>query len=224
MSLSRFTIERVLSPLVSLEKEQQTQIDSFFNYEMTVILSSNLKGRVWGIFDDFINTTSGRPPITSETSPYDFETYLNCKYFPNNFAKNYLPTIKKGMTVKEIISAKFKVNWQPWARLQSGTAAAFIFTGAVIAIFYSNKILMALSFFFSTLILALEYPLVIVPLLSTNFYVRGIFYLLVAAQGMILAPTHTGSLCLICAGITYIIAASNGENGIPKANDKKGRK
>ncbi|KAJ3077734.1 hypothetical protein HK102_005005 [Quaeritorhiza haematococci] len=69
----------------------------------------------------------------------------------------------------------------------------------------------------------LEYP--IFPFnklgpISTNFYLRGIMYLLFVIPTMIQAPTMTGGMCLLCAAATYLRAAVNGEEYKPPA--KKG--
>jgi hypothetical protein len=106
---------------------------------------------------------------------------------------------------------KFKFNWQPWARLQSLTAATFILIGSLIEFLYPNKILMAVHLVTALLIIALEYPFINL----TNYYAKALLYILVAGGAMLQAPTHTGGLCLVCAAVTYGRAAYNGENGNP---------
>ena len=118
--------------------------------------------------------------------------------------------------------SKFNFKWQPWASLQAFSSAFFIFIGAVISIWYPSKIFMIIAFFTSTLVLLMEYPILTIPFLSTNYYARGAMLLVFAAAGMLQAPTHTGALCMLCAGLTYIRAAVNGENG--EAKDEKGGK
>lgn len=109
--------------------------------------------------------------------------------------------------------SKFNFKWEPWARLQAGTSAFFVFVGALISIIYPNKVLMAISFATSTLVMLMEYPVLKIPLLSTNYYIKGTMLLSFAASGMLQAATHTGSLCMVCAGLTYLRAGLNGENG-----------
>ena len=126
--------------------------------------------------------------------------------------------------MNRIIDEKFKFKWEPWARIQGLSAGVFVFMGALISIFYPMRIFMAISFLTSTIVILLDYPILkTVPLIGTNYWVRGTLYILFAAFGMLQAPTHTGSLCLFCSGLTYLYAAYNGENGLPK-EEKKGKK
>ncbi|KAJ3306944.1 hypothetical protein HDV03_003269 [Kappamyces sp. JEL0829] len=122
----------------------------------------------------------------------------------------------------QIIDKKFKFLWQPWARIQGFSAGVFILMGAIISIFFPQRLYMLISFGVSSLVILMDYPLVTIPFIGTNYWVKGFLYLVFAASGMLQAPTHTGSMCLACSGFTYLVAAYHGENGNPK--EEKGRK
>ena len=126
--------------------------------------------------------------------------------------------------MNKIIDEKFKFKWEPWARIQGFSAGVFVFMGALISIFYPIRLYMIISFSVSVVVMLLDYPILNrIPGFGTNYWFRGILYIVFAASGMLQAPTHTGSLCLFCSGVTYLYAALNGENGVPK-EEKKIRK
>jgi hypothetical protein len=119
-------------------------------------------------------------------------------------------------------------KWHPWARLQTMTAEVFILMGAITLFFYPNSLVTFTAKYgqlgASIAFILLEYQTKFtIPFLWTNFWVKGIILFAQAAAGMLTAPTHTGSLCLFCAAITYFVAARNGENGNP-VEEKKGRR
>ena len=115
----------------------------------------------------------------------------------------------------------FKFLYEPWARLQAQTAALMVLMGALIIVFFPLQrrdpfigqptvIYLGISLVTSTLTIVQEY---FQFNLIKNYIVRGIVYLVFAASGMLVAPTHSGSLCLFFAGFTYLKAGLNGESG-----------
>jgi hypothetical protein len=124
----------------------------------------------------------------------------------------------------------FKFLYEPWARLQSQTAAMMVLIGAIIIFFYPLQrpdpfigvrtvFHLVISLVTSIFTIIQEYFQVKV---IKNYMVRGILYLFFAASGLFIAPTHPGSLCLFFAGFTYLKAGLNGESGYEdKENGKK---
>ena len=49
--------------------------------------------------------------------------------------------------------------------------------------------------------------------LSKNYYLRSFLCFATIVPSMLQAPTTTGGLCMFFAGLTYLKAAWNGENG-----------
>ncbi|KAJ3043749.1 hypothetical protein HDV00_004155 [Rhizophlyctis rosea] len=113
-------------------------------------------------------------------------------------------------------NSKFKFQWQPWARIQALGAGLFILTAGVIGLFFAFPIRYwgLGNIGLGLLILAFEYP--IPPLnklgpLSKSLWFRTVFHLAACAETTFFAPATTGGLCLLCAALTYLKAAFNGE-------------
>jgi hypothetical protein len=105
----------------------------------------------------------------------------------------------------------FKFDWQPWARLQLIGAAQFIFVGALITYFYPQKYyqLALINGGASLFMLVTEY--IKVPLITTNYFFRGLLCMASAGAALLLAPCHPGGFCMIFACLTFWKAAANGE-------------
>ncbi|KAI8902473.1 hypothetical protein BC833DRAFT_573665 [Globomyces pollinis-pini] len=112
----------------------------------------------------------------------------------------------------------FKFMWQPWANLQSWTAGIFLMMGGIIGLFYPKTYLIinSVNLALSVLIVAVEHKIVSIPGMTTNFYLWALILALATGAGMISAPSQPGAFCLACAVLTYIKAATNGEDGNPK--------
>ncbi|KAI9204918.1 uncharacterized protein BJ171DRAFT_459074 [Polychytrium aggregatum] len=105
-------------------------------------------------------------------------------------------------------------EWRHWARLQSYSSGFMILTGGIISLWYPNLIVAIVNICLGLIIMAWEHP--IPPFnklgfVSSNYYLRAVFYAGVVAASMFQAPTMTGGFCLVCAVFTYLRAAINGE-------------
>ncbi|KAI8928836.1 hypothetical protein BC831DRAFT_446753 [Entophlyctis helioformis] len=121
---------------------------------------------------------------------------------------------------------KFAFYYAGWANLQAKYSAYFYIAGALISLWYPNKLLAIANLVIGAFILALEWPLPqlkAMPFLGDNYYFRTLLYLGFVVPGMVQAATHTSALCLACAALTYLRAAVNGEPDPPKpAKDAAG--
>lgn len=127
----------------------------------------------------------------------------------------FQPTFKLPEKLENTLN--FKSSFRPWARIQATSASLLILIGALVLLLayktYTIYSFIMLASSLTTIII--EYPRkrFHIPILSSNCYVKTIMYLVISGIGLINAPTHTGSLCLACAALTYLAAAINGENG-----------
>ncbi|KAH6559894.1 hypothetical protein BASA50_011333 [Batrachochytrium salamandrivorans] len=115
---------------------------------------------------------------------------------------------------------KFTFLWKPWASLQAYYAAIFVMMGAVVSIWYPSQLIAGGNLLTSLIIIALEHPFPYMDKLgfvSNNYYLRALLYAAFVAPGLLQAATHTGSLCLVCAVLTYAWAAICGETGAAAA-------
>jgi hypothetical protein len=122
----------------------------------------------------------------------------------------------------------FKFLYEPWARIQSQTAAVMVLIGAIIIMFYPLQRLDPFIGIRTVIYLAISLSTSIFTIIQEyfqfkvikNYIARGIMYLFFAASGLFIAPTHPGSLCLFFAGFTYLKAGLNGESGYEEDKDK----
>ena len=106
-------------------------------------------------------------------------------------------------------------KFSTWARMQAIGAEILLLAGSIILFFYPFSRLQFLAKFIqlgtSLLILGLEYFDRKLVLIYQYKFGKGLVLVAQGGFGMLLAPTHPGGLCCICAGLTYLMAALNGE-------------
>ena len=116
--------------------------------------------------------------------------------------------------------AKMLENQKPkkyatWARFQTVFAQVLLLTGSIILFFYPDSKLQFISKFVllgtSILFLGLEVFNKTLPILYQYNILKGVLLLGQGGLGILFAPTHPGSLCTICAGLTYTLSSLSGE-------------
>ncbi|KAI9013165.1 hypothetical protein BC832DRAFT_548925 [Gaertneriomyces semiglobifer] len=112
-----------------------------------------------------------------------------------------------------------RFNWYPWARFQGLGSGFFQLTGGIIALWYPNKMILAIANIAAGLLLLFwDYPFApfgSLGFLSSNLYLRALVHAGAIVPAILVAPTSTAAMCLVFSVIMLLRAAINGESWEP---------
>ncbi|KAJ3105263.1 hypothetical protein HDU97_008286 [Phlyctochytrium planicorne] len=117
---------------------------------------------------------------------------------------------------------KHKFEWASWARMQSYSGV--ILTGGLIALYYPTLWIAYSNIIGGILIMLIEHFNNVNLFVLDNYWVRGFLYLAFCGTTQFEAATVTSGLCMICAALTYLRAAINGESMHKTREEAKGKK
>lgn len=135
-----------------------------------------------------------------------------------------------------------KIEWSMWANEQALVSSAICILGGILAVAgqFSNWQFGAYAIAVAVLVAVLEYPkgkrakgksaervfqfcfTIIVKqgrLLTRNYFVRFVFYLLISIACCFHLSTILGGICFMITSLIYLVAALKGEEWIPIENE-----
>lgn len=106
-----------------------------------------------------------------------------------------------------------KYTWAPWASTQATSSGVLMMIGGIVGIWYPRMYLSMLALALGLFVVLFERyaPLLPLGVVSENYWVRMVMYLLVSVVCVWEVPTVTGGVCLVLSALTYGKAASRGE-------------